>query len=58
MGIYTGRLSLSDEAVERLWELGGNEKMEALELAYRLAFKEVGVSEAEFVPSEESKTVL
>lgn len=47
VGFYSGKFDLSEEAIESLWELGTYEKIEALEMAYKMAFRESGVSEAE-----------
>lgn len=47
LGFYLQKYKYCEEAVERLWAMSASEKVEAVELAYRAALKEGGLSEAD-----------
>lgn len=47
LGFYLQKYKYCEEAVERLWAMSSSEKVEAVELAYKAALKESGLSESD-----------
>ena len=54
LGFYLQKYRFCEEAVEQLWALGSSEKVEAVELAFRAALKESGLSEEGLIDENDS----
>lgn len=54
MGFYSEKYAYCEEAVEKLWGLGSKEKLEAVELAYKTAARQIGAESENLVDQNDS----